>query len=64
MESLYLLIPLGIVVVAAAIAMFLWAANSGQFENLEEQGRRALDDEDAPIAPAPPPAGANRQPPR
>lgn len=39
MESLYLLIPLSILIVIAAAALFVWAANSGQFDDLERHGR-------------------------
>lgn len=45
MPSLYLLIPLGVVVVAGAIALFAWAVNSGQFDDLGEVGKRLPDDE-------------------
>ncbi len=45
MPSLYLLIPLGVGVVFAAIAVFLWAANSGQFDSLDELSTRLPDDE-------------------
>jgi cbb3-type cytochrome oxidase maturation protein len=45
MPSLYLLIPLGVVVVLAAIGIFLWATCSGQFDSLEELSKRLPDDE-------------------
>jgi len=45
MPSLYLLIPLGVGVVFAAIGVFLWAASSGQFDNLEDLSNRMPDDE-------------------
>jgi cbb3-type cytochrome oxidase maturation protein len=45
MASLYLLIPLGVMVVAFAILVFLWAARSGQFDDLDEQQTRLPDDE-------------------
>ena len=46
MESLYLLIPLSVVLVLAIGALLVWAAMSGQFESLDEEGRRILDDDD------------------
>jgi cbb3-type cytochrome oxidase maturation protein len=51
MESLYLLIPLSLVLILAIGGLLVWAAMSGQFEDLEEQGRRILEDD-------PPPDGA------
>jgi cbb3-type cytochrome oxidase maturation protein len=45
MSSLYLLIPLGLAVIGGAIALFAWAVNHGQFDDLQEQGRRLPDDE-------------------
>ena len=46
MESLYILIPIAIVLVCVAIATFLWAVKSDQFEDLERQGHNILFDED------------------
>jgi len=45
-ESLYLLIPLSIVLVLAIGGLLVWAALSGQFDGLDEEGRRILDDDD------------------
>jgi cbb3-type cytochrome oxidase maturation protein len=45
MESLYLLIPLSVVLVLAVGGLLVWAAMSGQFESLDDEGRRILDDE-------------------
>jgi cbb3-type cytochrome oxidase maturation protein len=45
MASLYLLIPLGVGVVFAAIAVFLWATRSGQFDGLDDLSSRLPDDE-------------------
>lgn len=46
MESLYILIPIAIVLVCVAIAVFLWAVKSEQFEDLERQGHSILFEED------------------
>ncbi|MGC9461103.1 cbb3-type cytochrome oxidase assembly protein CcoS [Vibrio genomosp. F10] len=46
MESLYLLIPIAIVLVCIAVAVFLWAVKSDQFEDLERQGHNILFDDD------------------
>lgn len=42
MESLYILIPIAIVLVCVAVAIFLWAVKSEQFEDLERQGHNVL----------------------
>jgi len=49
MESLYLLIPLSAALVLAIIAVFGWALHSGQFEDLDDEGRRILDETDVVI---------------
>ncbi|MDP2007391.1 MAG: cbb3-type cytochrome oxidase assembly protein CcoS [Rubrivivax sp.] len=49
MESLYLLIPLSAGLVLAIIAVFGWALNKGQFEDLEAEGARILLDDTAPV---------------
>jgi cbb3-type cytochrome oxidase maturation protein len=45
MASLYLLIPIAIIFVCIAVAIFLWAVKSEQFEDLERQGFDILFDE-------------------
>jgi cbb3-type cytochrome oxidase maturation protein len=54
-ESLLLLIPLSALVIVGAAAVFWWAVDDGQFEDLERQGRRSLFD-DADSEPAAEPA--------
>ncbi|MBU2898941.1 cbb3-type cytochrome oxidase assembly protein CcoS [Vibrio hepatarius] len=46
MESLYILIPIAIVLVCIAIAIFIWAVKSDQFEDLERQGHNILFEDD------------------
>jgi cbb3-type cytochrome oxidase maturation protein len=48
MDILYLLIPLSVVLVFAIGAVFWWALESGQFEDLEGPAHRILMDDDAP----------------
>jgi cbb3-type cytochrome oxidase maturation protein len=48
MDSLYLLIPLSVVLILAIGGLLVWAAMSGQFEGLDEEGRRILDDDSRP----------------
>ncbi len=50
MNSLYLLIPLVILLVGAALGIFFWAVNNGQYDDLETEGRRILFDDDLPPA--------------
>ena len=42
MDILYLLIPLSILVVFGVIALFWWALQGGQFDNIEREGERIL----------------------
>ncbi len=46
MEALYLLIPLSVVVVFAALWIFFRAMDGGQFDDLEGPGMRILQDDD------------------
>ncbi len=50
MESLYLLIPLSVVLVFLIAALFWWSVKSGQFDDLEGPGFRILMD-DQPAKP-------------
>ena len=51
MNILYLLIPLGLVLLSVAIWGFLWAVRSGQFDDLEGPAHRILMDDDDPRIP-------------
>lgn len=46
MEALYLLIPLSVLVVFAALWVFFRAMDGGQFDDLEGPGMRILQDDD------------------
>lgn len=48
MESLYLLIPVSVVLVFLIGAVFWWTLKSGQFEDLEGPAWRILMDDDRP----------------
>ena len=49
MESLFILIPITLLLVGVAIAVFFWAMRSGQFDDLDSPAWRILgDDEDRP----------------
>ena len=49
MESLWVLIPLSAALVLLILAIFGWAVNRGQFEDLESEGQRILTDESSPL---------------
>ena len=49
MESLYSLSPIAIVLVCVAVAIFLWAVKSEQFEDLERQGHNILFEDDEQV---------------
>ena len=44
MESLYVLIPIALVLVGLAIKLFFWAVKSGQYDDLDTEGKRILFD--------------------
>lgn len=56
MESLYLLIPLSIVLVFVIGFLFWWSVRSGQFDDMEGPAYRMLMDDDRP-GEAPPASG-------
>jgi cbb3-type cytochrome oxidase maturation protein len=43
---IFLLIPLGLTLLLAAVAAFFWAVRSGQFDELESPAWRILMDDD------------------
>ncbi len=47
MDILFLLVPIALVFVAIAIRFFLWAVRSGQYDDLEMEGRRILFEEES-----------------
>jgi cbb3-type cytochrome oxidase maturation protein len=51
MESLYLLIPLSVLLVLGIAGILVWAVLSGQFERLDDAGARILRDEPDPAEP-------------
>lgn len=46
MSILYILIPLGLVLLGIAVALLFWAVGNGQFDDLEEAGKSIFDDEE------------------
>ena len=45
MSILYMLIPLGLVLVAFGLWAFFWAVGNGQFDDLDSPGWTVLDDD-------------------
>ena len=54
MEALYLLVPLSLCIVGLATWVFLGAADSGQFDDLEGPALRILLDDDDDVGSDPP----------
>ena len=46
MSIIFVLIPVGLVLVLAAIGAFFWAVQSGQFDDLDSPATRILTDDD------------------
>lgn len=51
MTSLYLLIPLSLLLLALAVWAFFWAVNNDQFDDLDGPAHRILFDDDQAFAP-------------
>jgi cbb3-type cytochrome oxidase maturation protein len=45
MDVLFLLVPLSVGVAFALMALFAWALNASQFDDLQREGTRILDDD-------------------
>jgi cbb3-type cytochrome oxidase maturation protein len=52
MEVIYVLLPSALIFAAGAVALFAWAARSGQFDDLETPALRILGDDSPCDAPA------------
>ena len=48
METIFVLLPLALLIAAIAVGFFIWAALSGQFDDLDTPAVRILFDEDGP----------------
>jgi cbb3-type cytochrome oxidase maturation protein len=46
MESLFILIPLALLLAVIIGAAFWWSTASGQFDDLDQQGRNVIADDD------------------
>lgn len=62
MESMYFLIPASLLVLLGASALLIWAVNSGQYDDMEREGERILQDDDLTLnAELPKSSGADAQ---
>lgn len=48
METIFVLLPLALLIAAIAAGFFVWAAKSGQFDDLETPPVRMLFDDELP----------------
>ncbi len=46
MSVLFVVLPLALVIAAVAVAAFVWATRSGQFDDLETPAMRMLHDDE------------------
>ena len=46
MSVVFIVLPLGLLLAAAAVAALIWATRAGQFDDLETPAMRAVHDED------------------
>ncbi|MFN8095939.1 MAG: cbb3-type cytochrome oxidase assembly protein CcoS [Vicinamibacteria bacterium] len=73
MELILVLLPFALLFAGVALALFVWAARSGQFDDLETPAVRILFDDETPVpagheraatsAPALPAAGPDKEKP-
>ena len=49
MESIYLLIPLVVLFSVVAVIIYIWAVNSGQYDDLDRDAEQLLFDKDEEI---------------
>lgn len=54
MSVLFIVVPLALIVVLAAVAAYVWSARGGQFDDLDTPAVRMLHDDDAAPRVAPP----------
>lgn len=45
MASLYLLIPVALIFCFVVVKLFLWAIDSGQYDDLDREGSRILEED-------------------
>lgn len=61
METIFVLLPLALLIAAIAVGLFIWAARTGQFDDLDTPAMRILfDDENEADLPTRNGAGSRR----
>ncbi len=53
METIFVLLPLALLIAAVAVGFFVWAARTGQFDDLETPAVRILFDDEEPASARP-----------
>lgn len=53
METIFVLLPLALLIAAIAVGFFIWAARTGQFDDLDTPAVRILFDDEEPRRPVP-----------
>lgn len=48
METIFVLLPLALLIAVIAVGFFIWAATTGQFDDLETPAVRILFDDEEP----------------
>lgn len=51
METIFVLLPLALIIAAIAVGFFVWAARTGQFDDMETPAVRILFDDEEPRRP-------------
>lgn len=59
METIFVLLPLALLIAVIAVGLFVWAATTGQFDDLDTPAIRVLFDDEAPAASRPPAVSAD-----
>jgi cbb3-type cytochrome oxidase maturation protein len=50
MDAIFVLLPLAVLIAAIAVGFFVWAARTGQFDDLETPAIRILFDDEEPTS--------------
>jgi cbb3-type cytochrome oxidase maturation protein len=60
MSVVFVLLPLALLIAGIAVALFIWAVRSGQYDDLDTPAVRILFDDETPpkTSPGPAPSGA------